>query len=420
MKILSAVLFVACVLSESLGDVARYDNYRIYSVSVNSPADVDALQSLDGTSDSIIFISMASKLSDECQIIVAPHKVADFENFLQTNSLKSKVTEKNLQRMIDIERRMMNLAKSQSQGFNFENYHTLDEIHAWLKSLEQAYHGVVTVVNAGKSYENRDVLGVKLSHGSGKTGTFIETGIHAREWITPATTVFFINELLTSQDEAVRDLAENYDWYVFPSVNPDGYVYTHEKDRLWRKTRQPHGSCYGADPNRNWAFHWNEVGASNQPCSDTYAGPSAFSEPEVAALAKYVESVKDHLKLYISFHSFSQLLIFPNGYTSQHVENHKDLKEIGDVAAKALAQRYGTKYTVGDIYSTIYAAAGTSIDWTYGVLGVKLSYCYELRPKTQFQGGFILPATQIKPTSLETIDSVAALVNKAKELNYFQ
>lgn len=55
----------------------------------------------------------------------------------------------------------------------------------------------------------------------------IFSGIHAREWIAPATVTYILNELLTSTDPSVRDIAESYDWYVFPSVNPDGYEYTH-------------------------------------------------------------------------------------------------------------------------------------------------------------------------------------------------
>lgn len=80
---------------------------------------------------------------------------------------------------------------------------------------------------------------------------------------------------------------------------------------MWRKTRQPHTSiCIGADPNRNFDFHHAEVGASKNPCAETYAGPKPFSEPEVLALSEFVKTF-DKLKLYISFHSYSQLLLFP-------------------------------------------------------------------------------------------------------------
>lgn len=81
--------------------------------------------------------------------------------------------------------------------------------------------------------------------------------MHAREWISGATSTYILNELLTSTDPAVRDIAENFDWYIFPVTNPDGYAYTHSNDRMWRKTRTPYtATCYGADPNRNWGHMW--------------------------------------------------------------------------------------------------------------------------------------------------------------------
>lgn len=56
---------------------------------------------------------------------------------------------------------------------------------------------------------------------------FIESTIHAREWITVATATYILNELLTSNDPEVRDLATKYDWVFIPVVNVDGYVYSH-------------------------------------------------------------------------------------------------------------------------------------------------------------------------------------------------
>ena len=56
---------------------------------------------------------------------------------------------------------------------------------------------------------------------------FIEANIHAREWISSATATWFINQLLTSTDPAVVDLAENIDWYIVPVLNVDGFSYSH-------------------------------------------------------------------------------------------------------------------------------------------------------------------------------------------------
>ena len=55
----------------------------------------------------------------------------------------------------------------------------------------------------------------------------IPTGIHAREWITPATVTYFLNKILTTDDPAFKELVESFNYYIFPSINPDGYVYSH-------------------------------------------------------------------------------------------------------------------------------------------------------------------------------------------------
>jgi len=121
-------------------------------------------------------------------------------------------------------------------------------------------------------------------------------------------------------------LARSFDYYVFPSVNPDGYVYTHTTDRMWRKTRIPGGSsCYGTDANRNFDFHWLEIGASTNPCSETYAGPSPFSEIESRLLANFLTSMSDKFDVYLAFHSYSQLLLFPFGHNNDHISNYDEL-----------------------------------------------------------------------------------------------
>lgn len=58
---------------------------------------------------------------------------------------------------------------------------------------------------------------------------FIESTIHAREWITAATATYLLNELLTSNDPGIREMSNNYDWVFVPVVNVDGYVYSHTK-----------------------------------------------------------------------------------------------------------------------------------------------------------------------------------------------
>lgn len=66
-------------------------------------------------------------------------------------------------------------------------------------------------------------------------------------------------------------------------------------------------------------------GASDNPCSETYAGPEPFSEVETNTLSSFISTVSDKLVAYIGFHSFSQLLLIPYGHSNEHVENYDEL-----------------------------------------------------------------------------------------------
>jgi len=78
------------------------------------------------------------------------------------------------------------------------------------------------------SYEGRPIRGIKISYKEGNPAVFIESNIHAREWITSSTITYFIDELLVPRNPAVRDIAQNVDWYIIPVLNVDGFTYSHE------------------------------------------------------------------------------------------------------------------------------------------------------------------------------------------------
>lgn len=111
----------------------------------------------------------------------------------------------------------------------WDSYHTNDQINAWMDDLATTYPNIVSTLIGGTSYEGRPIIGLKISHGEGKRVVFLEGGIHSREWISPATVCFILNELLTSEDEAIVAAAREYDWYIFPVTNPDGYIWSHDE-----------------------------------------------------------------------------------------------------------------------------------------------------------------------------------------------
>ena len=78
------------------------------------------------------------------------------------------------------------------------------------------------------------------------------------------------------------------------------YTYTFTHDRLWRKTRSHLGrntNCRGVDPNRNWGYGYAGLGASVNPCRETYRGEKAFSEPETLLTSKFIKLRANQMKV---------------------------------------------------------------------------------------------------------------------------
>ncbi|XP_011705385.1 PREDICTED: zinc carboxypeptidase A 1-like, partial [Wasmannia auropunctata] len=279
------------------------------------------------------------------------------------------------------------------------------------------YPDKVQTIVGGKTYEGRPIKGVKVSFKPNNPGIFLEGGIHAREWISSATVMFILHELLTSNNPEVRELAESHDWYIFPLLNPDGFEYTHTANRLWRKTRKQYtDECYGSDPNRNWDYKWNVKGASNSPCSDHYAGSAPFSEIETKSMSQYIRSISDKFYAYIAFHNYAQYLMWPYGHTQVHLENYKDSYAIASKSIAALKKRYGTEYKIGNITETFGEASGTSVDYVKGIYNKSIVFMYELRDQGHY--GYLLPPEKIIPTGQETLDSLVAMLKEAKALGY--
>merc|ERR1711931_186424 len=124
-----------------------------------------------------------------------------------------------------------------------------------------------------------------------------------------------INKIATEygQNKEVTDLLNSMDIYIIPTVNPDGYEYSHTHDRFWRKTRTDHGErCTGTDPNRNFDYPvFGGEGTSSNPCSQIYKGPHAYSEPCAAGLRDFLLAHKENALLYLTLHSYGQFVLIP-------------------------------------------------------------------------------------------------------------
>lgn len=81
-------------------------------------------------------------------------------------------------------------------SFNIFTYNSVDNINKYMIEMTRKYPHLVQLFNVTKTYENRDMLGVKIGiPGLYKPAIFIDAGVHAREWIAPASAIYIINQV---------------------------------------------------------------------------------------------------------------------------------------------------------------------------------------------------------------------------------
>jgi murein tripeptide amidase MpaA len=279
----------------------------------------------------------------------------------------------------------------------YDTYHNLTEIFTHYQDLVKQYADVASwIPSIGKSIEGRDIPAVIFGASGAKKRIYYEGGQHAREWIGHATVAYITEQLLSNS--TAKDLLANIQFVVVPVVNVDGYVFTWNSNRLWRKNRRQNtGGTFGVDLNRNWNDHFGGSGSSNTPSSDTYHGVAPFSEPETKAASDFYTKYKPYAGA-IDFHSYSQLILRPYGWTKDLPPNDATAKTVGDGIRDKIKSVHNVQYT-SEASWELYYTAGTAQDWFYAEGQAPLAYTIELRDTGTY--GFQLPASQIIPTGEE-------------------
>ncbi|VVC93997.1 unnamed protein product [Leptidea sinapis] len=271
---------------------------------------------------------------------------------------------------------------------DWERYHRLDVIYEFMENLQKEFPFLCALL--------------KISNGNpNNTGIWMDGAIHPREWVSISVVTFIADRIVRTFNDQPASVT-NKDWYVLlngcsnimtvslsiryivPVLNPDGYEYTHTTDRMWRKNRSRYGECVAMDGVKR-------------------AKKARRTIPEKVILKSGVD-----FKVFLSFHSYGEVIIFPWGYTSDACPDYVELLEGGTAMAKAIFQESGHTYKVGSTKDLMYYAAGTSIDWSYGVANVPFSYMIELRGKKH---RFLLPSEEIVPTARETMNGVLSLLD---------
>lgn len=258
---------------------------------------------------------------------------------LSEASLSYTVSIRDLKRAIDNENppksEIEDLMNRNGVPMTWRAYHRINDIYNYIDFIAKNNPDIVSTQIIGYSSEKRPLKIVKISNNHrGNTAMWVDGGIHAREWISPAAVTYMIQDLIDEWHNK-PDYIRNIDWYFLPVANPDGYEWTHNYDRLWRKNRArtSNQNCVGVDLNRNFEYKWGGKGVSKSPCSEIYGGSGPFSEPETKAIRDFLIGNRARFNGSVSFHSYGQYILYPWGYDNVVPPDHQELKRIGDEAA---------------------------------------------------------------------------------------
>jgi carboxypeptidase T len=303
------------------------------------------------------------------------------------------------------------------QGGINGRYHSYAELERDLLTLQNSYAHIARVIDLGDSLEGRNIYALKISDNvyqdEQEAELFFVGCHHAREWIS-VEVPFLLGKYLVENYETnsqVRDLVDQCEIWIVPLLNPDGLEYSIHFYRYWRKNRRDNGDgSFGVDLNRNYSYNWglDNQGSSPFTFSDVYRGPSAFSEPETQIIRDLFS--ERNFQAVISYHNYSQVILYPWGYTNQPTAEEQLLDQIAADMSMLIQSVNGTVYEYGQAGADLYITNGDMNDWTFGIYDIP-SYTIELPPVDEKHGGFFNAEEDIQPIFNENLPAMLYLID---------
>jgi Zinc carboxypeptidase len=221
-------------------------------------------------------------------------------------------------------------AEQAANGFTvWRSYDEAGGIRDQLYAAARRNPQLVKLEVLGHTGQGREIIAVKLTQGARdvpdgtRPAVLYSSTQHAREWISTEVNRRLMNHFIArwrANDREIRKLLQTTEFWFVLVANPDGYQYTFDHERLWRKNlRDNNGDGQtqvgdGVDPNRNFPNHWgyDEEGSSSIQSSDTYRGPAPLSEPETQAMVGLLDRIG--FAFQVNWHSNGQWLLYAEGW----------------------------------------------------------------------------------------------------------
>uniref|UniRef100_A0A2K6V6C3 Carboxypeptidase A3 n=1 Tax=Saimiri boliviensis boliviensis TaxID=39432 RepID=A0A2K6V6C3_SAIBB len=371
MKLILPMSLIATTLAIA---PVRFDREKVFRVKPQDEKQADIIKDLAKTNELDFWYPSATHyvaVNMTVDFRVSEKESQAIQSALDQNNMHYEILIHDLQDEIE---KQFDVKEDIPGRHSYAKYNNWEKIVAWTEKMMDKHPEMVSRIKIGSTVENNPL------------------------YVLKATKTYGRNKIMTK-------LLDRMNFYILPVFNVDGYIWSWTKNRMWRKNRSKNqnSKCIGTDLNRNFNASWNSISDTKNPCAETYRGSAPESEKETKAVTDFIRSHLNEIKVYITFHSYSQLLLFPYGYTSKLPRNHDVLAKVAKIGTDVLSTRYETRYIYGPIKSTIYPTSGSSLDWAYD-LGIKYTFAFELRDKGKY--GFLLPESQIKPTCRETMLAV--------------
>ncbi|XP_035705054.1 carboxypeptidase B-like [Folsomia candida] len=395
--------------------VREFNGHKVYRVVPETLEQLDVLKWLEADNDLDFWTDAA--IYQNVDIMIQKDKVNEILNTFKEYEIQYQVMIEDVETLVAAERHAIENHKPSRRfdEIDWYSYYSYDEIIAWADSLDCGENVDISSQVYGSSSEGRDLKVYKFTNGSSdpnpRPSMWVDGTFHAREWISPATVTYFMNDLCRNPSNTFLN---DVDIYVVPIVNPDYefstnflVTWTECGEKQERITIHPLDASVLVYPNRNFEFKFGGNGTSNDKCSNNYRGPNAWSEPEVRSLAEYLISTTNSAdwRAYITVHSYGQYILIPYSFDNETFPaDFPEMENLATDMESAMKAIHGTPFTVGHSGSILGPTSGCADDWAYEVANITYSYTYELRDTGRF--GFLLPAQYIIPTAEETLEGL--------------
>ena len=221
---LPVILFLLLPASHVLCQ-RSFDGFSVIRVKPDTREKLEFLKSVAFDFDNDVsyvnevnFWKRPRSINETVDLMVSPVLLNNVQTLLHSNSLVPQILIDDLQSRIEREKsnstdHLTFRTKSYLDSPNafFQDYHRLNEIHDYMRELEREYPNRVKLQKIGESYEGRNMLLWIVTNNvqnreaaTSKPIIWIDSGIHAREWISPATGLFIATQVHPSLAHSVR------------------------------------------------------------------------------------------------------------------------------------------------------------------------------------------------------------------------